>query len=342
MINNKTSAGLVRCFSPSGKHSVWTVTIVVIASGRMAWSADPPNNREIVAALEKRQSHFASFEFKCSLDLVVQAETLRSNDPFDVSSVHEQELSNEVVFSFSAGKLSYTKHGDSWDGVTGRVITASRRKAFNGRCTKSLFEVGRSGLGTVESGKSPSQILTRDHELVPFGLSTRPTATLNQLGYRLDDLTVSKVARSQDTDEFVKLSIPSWNTRQSEVIVDPSRGYLPLAFGEILGGTVIFESFIDYAESAKGDWIPKVFRSSSLHPDGSTDRTWRWKVLSYSVNEPISDDVFECEFPIGTHVKEKGPDDRKILYEVGPDGKQRPLKEEEYGRFYEAHTKSNP
>jgi hypothetical protein len=130
---------------------------------------------------------------------------------------------------------------------------------------------------------------------------------------------------------LMKLSLPARKESPGEIVivrVDPERGYRIQSFERWeKEGVLRQEITLSYRDNDKVGWHLENWRTS-LFRSGDPVIVVTGEVAEAIINEPVSESLFEPVFPVGTHVRKFGEP-----FIQGPDGKLRPMKEEEYGKI---------
>ena len=92
--------------------------------------------------------------------------------------------------------------------------------------------------------------------------------------------------------------------REKIVWLDPTKNYAPVRYFEMKKGAVQWDFYISYNQDAEKRWVPSAWKLSWLAKDGSVAQSDSAVVTAYQLNQPVTDDVFKVELPVGTYVQE--------------------------------------
>lgn len=298
-----------------------------------------PTPAKALAAWTKRQEGPKSLQYFCDMETSKMVGAPQgTSDAFAPQKADDDPkravlVRTKAMFALSGKKIAYTKDGDHLS--MGALETAQSRRIYDGAKENSLFQRDGFSAGEVDSGSWAERMLLCNKELVPFFLAHQPIRVLEEIGYKLDRMTVSQAKVFRNGHECVEYAIsrPS-QALASRLWVDPARDYLPLEYADLIGERVASRMAIKYVSDPQVLWRISEIHVTSFARTGVPRTSWFFKMTDFSVNKTM-DDIFTLDFPEGTQVvegtnimapvpeEEKGRDSWKE-YVVGPDGKQIP------------------
>ena len=129
--------------------------------------------------------------------------------------------------------------------------------------------------------------------------------------------------------------------RQSVFFLDPNREFVPLRFVESVRQKPFFQIELRFRSDTKNGIVPDGWTIVYQDDNGGIKTSQVAKVTSFAINDSISNEKFEIEFPPGTWVRDLRS---KNEYIVRPDYSRRHITAEELrGNFtYEQLLSSDP
>lgn len=212
--------------------------------------------------------------------------------------------------------------GDSWNSVT--------KKSYNGKFGKNVW-ISLTLDGVLRT--TPDGIITKSKSFMP-------SLILSPLGFSVLRLSFSKVADNQPLSVVLRklgrldnavMKINGFNTIRADVLQEVTKqvvlriyfsvghGYTPIRYEhirlgrpesgklEIVAGTIEVNSL---EEVAKGLWFPSGGTISS--PDDKQMNGYR-AISEIVVNQGLTDEDFDIEFPPGTKVRDEIRDTEYIV-----------------------------
>jgi hypothetical protein len=291
---------------------------IVDISMEYEWYVEPPSTLEDIAGTGMLITKDGLVKYKLSA-----AGLLSKKDPNDPN----EQLPERLLFEESATIMS--ADGDTWDSVT--------KKSYNGKFGKHVW-ISRTLDGALRT--TPDGTITKSKRFMP-------SLILSPLGFSVLRLSFSKVAGNEPLSavlrrkEFVHLDntvekVNGFNTIRADFLIrsdDPKtnkrvylrvyfsveHGYTPIRYEhirlgrpesgkpEIVAGTIEVNSLEQVAE---GLWFPSGGTISS--PDDKQANVYR-ATSKIVVNQGLTDEHFDIEFPPGTKVRDEIRDTEYIV-----------------------------
>ncbi len=203
----------------------------------------------------------------------------------------------------------------AWDppagGKGGKTIY---RSAFNGQVSVDYFPPANVdfAVGTIYDSDGYKEI--RSIGIRPLLLVYRPfahnmlRADLSTYSVLPDDAAVNGIRCI-----ILRQDAPPGRRVQESYFLDPSRQFLPLRFLSTHSGKPTVQIDIEFTSDAKFGFVPSGWKLLFLRPSGAINTSQVATVQSVAINDPISDDQFEIEFPPGTWVRDARTKDQYIV-----------------------------
>lgn len=285
-------------FGPALTAAV-TCPIAIGLLVQFAAAAAPMN--EIEGAWQRKQSAVTSarFVWKTTRTDTKGAYTsaVRRVDP-DTEAFPPQDttysLREEIVFDARRGR--HTTKGQAWDFSGKRLVPRDDVRVLGADSVATLSD-------SIEGirGKQGA-IYQRDH---PFlGITARPVIyCLRAFAPNFGGVQSGSLSFEGNV-EINGIDVVLLHDQQGlKFYVDPSRDYVVLRHSGIRpGGEPRFQLDIDYDREESIGWIPSGWRLIEYGDEGNARIVMSCEVVDYSLNEPLSEDLFEIIFPEGTRV----------------------------------------
>ena len=333
----------------AGLPSIGMMIVLQLISCGVVDAAQEASVTQALAAWRQRQETTKSCQYRCDVESS-QAEpgVTGSEAPFAPTPPLDAAnntilLRNTVTFSLSWSKIAYSRQGEHWDWGNHSRKTAQTKKVYDGLRYHTVFNGEPLSMVEIDSGSLAKSMSLFDTEMTPFFLPSRVLVLLKARDYNPNRMIARKARAVRNGHDCVEFSVPGMGSSICRICADPSRDYLPLEWGDIQNGVVVFSTSLQYVLGQDDRW--RISRIHSISFDGSSGaatNTWSFRVADYTVNEPLDDDVFRIEIPEGAHVREGanlllGADEGNMHtwkhYVMGREGKRIPISASDYGRI---------
>jgi len=276
---------------------------IVDISMEYEWYVEPPSTLEDIAGTGMLMTKDGRQRCKLSA-----AGLLSNRDPNDPN----EPIPERLLFEESATIMN--ADGDSWDSVT--------KGSYNGKIAKYLQVGGwprefcSGGISYTKRFFTPTMVLT------PVGFSVLRLSFSKVAG----DEPLSAVLRDK---EFVRLdntieNVNGFNTICADLLgrrvkqiylriyFSVEHGYTPIKYEHMRGGEKVSFAFEVHSleQVAEGLWFPSSGRISS--PDDKQANGYR-AISKIVVNQGLTDEHFDIEFPPGTEVRDEIRDTEYIV-----------------------------
>ena len=172
----------------------------------------------------------------------------------------------------------------------------------------------RAGTGIIYAGQEYEDVNNINFHAVT--LCFRP---LDPRFHQGQDLSDYSLAPSQEVVEGVRCVVLRSRTSsfRSTVMhslwVDPSRAYVIVRRTCEVDGRLSTQLDIDYAVDEVAGWVPSAWHTWFMFHNGSVGSQCTATVKSYSLNEPLEDENFVIDFPVGTFVDDRASGAQYLL-----------------------------
>jgi hypothetical protein len=122
--------------------------------------------------------------------------------------------------------------------------------------------------------------------------------------------------------------------------VDPAMDYSIVRYSIIVQGALRSNADIRYQRTTDFGWVPSGWDFTS-NP-GSSPTLRASEVNEYSLNTPLPRDLFDIQFPLGTHVADERSRQQIKSYLIKPSGEVRPILPEDVGATHQQLLESEP
>jgi hypothetical protein len=280
-----------------------------------------------VAAARKRQESVKTLDIRFQLaEVIARGGDTRwrvfPREPTTLVPAKETALESVNRLVVDGEKVRY-ECNHPWYGPRGELWARSSLSVFNGSTATRFFPTGLGGEG------GPAGVIREDPrlpfvasqvEVVPLGLAFRGLGSLltSNVFSEMEPSGTSLPIDGEPCEEHV-LNRPDALT---SYWLDPSKGYVVRRVSRQRPGGPLDQMDIRYRRDDVAGWVPVSWSRAQSLPDGTVLRTAKVDVLEMRLNNSPAAELFDIQFPIGTHVRDQR--DRKN-YRVQPDGSLREI-----------------
>lgn len=262
----------------------------------------------IRAAWKERNDLLKSFQCTCTLTRIDMNETGDLFDPVPPGiKGGPVDLDSTFTLSMEGAKISLQSKSEQWINREQSRINQSYSRCFDGASNKVLIDAEHMSwpAATLDDESEPCGVLTKNTHYAPLWLSFSPGEMLTRLNFDTSSMAVTDGRAFYQGRECIEVAIPRRQVVSGHVFVVPSLGYLPVKFVEWRGvGRMRSDIEIVYEENAVLGSVVSRWTSRLYGGDGEVETSLSGTVESVTINEPISDDVFDIALPVGTRIRQ--------------------------------------
>jgi hypothetical protein len=327
------------------------VSLVLVAAST-AWGTEGTGQADLrseqsleraTAAWSKRQRETICFDFTWTgeefrskdFEKLLHPAALYPNLPPEPRRVEGGHFPTKARFVLdSKGRLRNDIQDSTWSLKEEKYIPQTEVNVFDGSETRS-FNSG-DDFPSANEKREKVKWIGRDVQLLPIQIVYRPFVDKTIGVFRSPD-ALALTANQGVVDGRACLVLASGNRT---VWVDPTRDYIPLRYYETEKGVTSTSLEIACVADPQHSWVPTAWKYADFSPNGELLRSIDAKVERYSINQPVPEDAFTIEYPVGTFVSNFSTNEHYIVKEGGG---RRPVRKGEFdGSNYEKLRNSEP
>lgn len=307
MVAQRCSLALAMLFASSPESDANAVTVEQVHAG---WRARAQNTRY--------------------LHVTYQFTTVVPRGSYREKPADDTILRRNIEYALSGERAMFYVEGDQWDVLNRAVKSRKYRKAFNGETVRSITTIPGtiSPFAEIYHENSP-RIVYREISAAPLTWVYRPLAHFEAGGG--DEAWTWSVDESTLVERPPGLVSIALTEKHWPIVhyfwVDPDREYIPVRWIQERAGKIAHDESIEFREDKTYGWVPAQWSNRRFREDTLVEFS-EAVVGDIRVNEPLSGDMFNVQFPIGAWVNEHVSDGETKTFVV-MEGSNRYLSREE-------------
>ena len=308
-------------------------SISVVGKCHSAGAIPGVSSDDVWKAWSSRSTEISSVNVSYSLTEVISPQEapqpLQGNPFEEFTPPNEAELTKHLTFALSGNRIALRMRGDAIR-QNGELGARTNTTVFNGKVYKTLVESELMPLGSFDRRGRAGDQVTRNYYQNALWLWCNPIQLMEKVVWDIKRMRLNGVPTIIDGVECARFSVPRKSPGWlSYVYVDLSAAHLPRRWEVLYKGKLLDKLTIQYQKDPSGIAYVSQWSSVRYSSAGKLEAMCLAKVEKCELNKPIDDNVFELDFPMGTHLYEELGDSRR--YYIQEASGMREIKETEYG-----------
>jgi hypothetical protein len=215
-------------------------------------------------------------------------------------------LDNTFTLMMKGKKIALQSKDEVWNESLRKIINQSYWRTFDGFTNKAMIigEVLSYPTAQANNEAKPDETLTKNTHYVPLWLSFVPDEMLTRLGFDVSRMSLINDRALYQGIECIEVTVPR-GPDICHLYIDPALRHLPIGFVEWRrDGSLRADIYLEYETNEELGWVISGWMSRLYGIDNQVDTTLSGSVKSVAVNEAISDNEFDIEFPVATRIRE--------------------------------------
>lgn len=231
------------------------------------------------------------------------------------------DVPNEFTFD---SRIRFVLDGDNrglietdnwrWSSDASKLVPSKSKILFDGQRTLTFFPKGPVPFPDAHVGPGSLAMVIGSQQLVPVRMVYRAMDPLVGV-FRASSLVRQKDEAVSSGHKIIVLK--QAGSREKIVWVDPTMDYLPVRYMEYVHGFLKWQFDMSYSRSTDNSWALSAWKCNWLSPNGNVKVSENAVVESLKINAPVSDELFQVEFPDGTYVHDGFSKEKYLLRNGG-------------------------